>query len=858
MAPLLEEPPSGDAFVLTLRHAQAALISMRHAGARAGDVLTGGCRREDTHHALGDARLASAYPNTALAHLALSPAWFRVFAAFGPQRFFHMLLTTACFVPLANGCHMQLWGAPPADERRPRAPARRVFARSRLFYARPWRAYRRGIVLGFPPTHMLASADAAALCRMIWGAGTRARAPALMRALVRRHRRLNYRRLLDVCCPQPPPTRDVCGNATPVGRVAWFVGAALRRVVPLPLFGSLHNRRVIVRGVRRLVAARRHDQLSVHDMMQGVRIRDCVWAHAPSAQRATAAEHRKRTEHVERWVAWLVDEYVIPLLRGTFYATEAHATRLRVQYFRHDVWDVLCAPHVARLGASVYAPRDGGAGGRAALPRVRLVPKGEGMRPIVNMCGANARLQLPFDVLTYVRRTDLGAWGASVGDAHAVLARLKEAKARLGGPLFLVKSDVRAAFDSLSHETLLAVLRRVLAAAPAELVVQRYTALRPALESVRRAAVRHTCRDDEYPLFPEVAAAAAERTRDAVFVDSVAYALVDTDRALRALEHHVTAHDVVLGRRVHRQVVGVPQGSVVATMLCSLVLADAERMYLAAARHGHLLRWTDDFLFVTASRAAAEALCAALARGFAAHGCACAMDKTLVNFDMVLPCGSVVPALAPGARMPWCGYAISTRDLSVRADVGRLPASVRDTVTAGSHARPGRVLLARVLAAVRHRLHPLYTDLALNPPRVVYANVFDSYVLAAQRMLAHAHAMRSTNARFLVHVARAAVRHAFPVLAARGARALPRMHIEWLGWFAFLCVAHAAARTAPRAHGGMRAPARRSGRSRCAHGGACMNAFHSYISMSCAPSASIAASVYSSIALSTSVRSARA
>ncbi|WFD36557.1 RNA-directed DNA polymerase [Malassezia cuniculi] len=825
MAPMLEEGLSADAYIVTIRHAQAALIDMRHAGVRNGDVLTAGCRRNNSTSSSmrpGDAQLTAVYPNTTLTTLTLSSEWYNTFLFLGPQRFYRMLLTTACFVPLAGDCYMQLWG-PPITEAVPRAGAKRggatgaLFSRFRLYYARPWRAYRRGIILGLTPLHALnelrpTDEGAAQLCKQIWHmdasiSSRLAAAHSLVRAMLHRHRRTSYEMLLSVCCPPPPRAAQVINNATPFGRVCWFVGAVLRRVVPLPLFGSVHNRRVILLSARRLIKARRYEQSSLHDAMQGFRVNDCEWARAPGRaaqnQRATAAEQQKRTQLVSAWVFWLFEELVIPLLRTTFYATESHSTRLRTLYFRHDVWDELCAGHLERLGAQIFMPSTGD---KSQASRLRLVPKGESMRPIINLrrsgaASANAKMQVSFELLNSFRKTHPHFWGASIGDAHGVYERLKQAKAALQvdgrlPQLFLVKSDVRAAFDSLSHDTLLALLNNLLRTESRELLVQRFTALRQTWDSVRRDVVRRTLPDGEYPSFPETASREAERASHAVFVDSVAYMLTDTERALRQLEAHVTAHDVMLGRRIHRQVTGVPQGSVVATMLCNLMLADAERTYLSdALAHGHLLRWTDDFLYITPSLAHAEQFCRALAHGFDKHGCEIALEKTLVNFDTILPNGHVVPRIAPGERLPWCGYAISPTDLSVRADVSRLPPSVRDTLTVGSHASPGNVLLSRVLAAVRQRIHALFTDTVLNPVRVAYANVFDCFVIAATRMHAHAHALRGVRANFLVHVTQSAIRHAYPIIAKRASAQRPpgcrlqRTHIEWLGWFAFWTVA---------------------------------------------------------------------
>lgn len=150
MAPMLEEPLSGSAFLATIRHAQAALLDMRYVGERAGDVLTAGCRRDDAGSSLRDERLSSVYPNTTLAALTTSKEWYGVFVRLGPQRFYRMLLTTACFVAVGSGSYMQLWGAPITEAERSvsRSSTRTHFSRARVFYARPWRAYRRGIMLG--------------------------------------------------------------------------------------------------------------------------------------------------------------------------------------------------------------------------------------------------------------------------------------------------------------------------------------------------------------------------------------------------------------------------------------------------------------------------------------------------------------------------------------------------------------------------------------------------------------------------------------------------------------------------------------------------------------------------------------
>lgn len=63
-----------------------------------------------------------------------------------------------------------------------------------------------------------------------------------------------------------------------------------------------------------------------------------------------------------------------------------------------------------------------------------------------------------------------------------------------------------------------------------------------------------------------------------------------------------------MGKQFYRQKVGIPQGSVVSTVLCNLFYGDLERRKLPFLTDpdGLLLRLIDDFLFITMNRDHAE------------------------------------------------------------------------------------------------------------------------------------------------------------------------------------------------------------------------------------------------------------
>lgn len=594
--------------------------------------------------------------------------------------------------------------------------------------------------------------------------------------------------------------------ATSLGRVSWYVRTVVRRVVPLALFGSVHNRNQILGGLARFVRARRGERMHLHDILQGIRLSDCSWLGSWQTPRS-ACEHAKRTELMDEFVYWLVDDLVLPLLRTTFYVTEAAAFRQRVLYFRQDLWERVSAPAIAQLRTQLFEPVPEAAG--APVAQIRLLPKDTAVRPIVNLrrrtsdgISVNAQLQTAFDVLALEAARHPHVYGAAVHGANGIYTKLiafRQAILQRHGHIpmmYAVRADVRAAFDSLDHAQLLRLVRTLLAPEK-DYVVQRYTQHKPSLGRMARSRVRRAYDDTDYPPFLSTRPAA----RHAVLVDSVAYTLTDTAHVLAQIEAHIQRSLVRFGARLYRQCVGVPQGSVLSTILCNLLLADMEQTHFAAL-DGCLMRYTDDFLLLTPSRGEAERFCAALDRGFATHGCRIAPEKSLVNFDMVQG-ATLLRRIAARAPIPWCGYEICPTTLSVRADKGRYPYHFGDTLTVHTGPHPGDVLAQRLLLAVRARTHILFTDTVLNTEQGAAANVLEGFLLVAAKLHAYCRGLRPRRVSpSLLHRAiDQAVRMTHPMIVSRmrlaaaslyagAACELRRDVVEWLGYFAFYSVLH--------------------------------------------------------------------
>jgi telomerase reverse transcriptase len=102
-------------------------------------------------------------------------------------------------------------------------------------------------------------------------------------------------------------------------------------------------------------------------------------------------DETKRRQLLAEFIYWLFDSFIIPLLRSHFYITESGVDRNRVFYFRHDVWKKLSEPALDRLKINLFEEMKGDyaekilAGRKLGFSQVRLLPKENGVRPIMNL-----------------------------------------------------------------------------------------------------------------------------------------------------------------------------------------------------------------------------------------------------------------------------------------------------------------------------------------------------------------------------------------------------------------------------------------------------------------------------------------
>jgi len=363
--------------------------------------------------------------------------------------------------------------------------------------------------------------------------------------------------------------------------------------------------------------------------------------------------------------------------------------------------------------------------------QVRLLPKETGVRPIMNLRrrvlkAQNGRIILGrsinsimapvHSVLSYEKIKQLDKLSSAlfcVGDMYPKIKAFKERLQSSGsskGALYFAKLDVQSCFDTIPQRRVLEAIEKLISedeyniARHAEIKApnpRRYKPgvghpAKPARKFIAKARPTHDLSVFEQTVNNEI----ATRKNNTVFVDSALRNFQRKDDLLDLLEEHVERNVVKIGKKFYRQKEGIPQGSVISTLLCSFFYGELERECFDFLTEGDslLLRLIDDFLLITTRKEHAQSFLHIMHNGVAKYGVSVNREKSLVNFETNID-GTRIPRSVGTTRFPYCGNLIDTKSLEITKDREQR----RQT---GKDHRPGRtsppVLISRSDLGLAH------------------------------------------------------------------------------------------------------------------------------------------------------------
>ena len=332
--------------------------------------------------------------------------------------------------------------------------------------------------------------------------------------------------------------------------------------------------------------------------------------------------------------------------------------------------------------------------------QIRLLPKSNGLRPITNLRrritklqggrvtlgrSINSVLAPVFNVFDFERRKQPALVGSalfSVGDMYSKLksfAQKRQARGSMGRRLYFVKADAKSCFDTIPQRKLVRIMEQIVSedeyrvARHAEIKASDVCNFRHAgtiQSKPTRKFVSVARAGTDFPDFDEVIGEGPARARkNTVFVDGIVQISQTKRKVLDLLKDHVERNIVKMGKKFFRQKEGIPQGSILSSLLCNYFYAQLEEEKLSFLDESEsiLMRLIDDFLLISTNKAHARQFLQIMHDGVQDYGVEVNPAKSLANFELVIN-GHRVPKLDNGVVFPYCGNMINTKTLEITKD----------------------------------------------------------------------------------------------------------------------------------------------------------------------------------------------
>ncbi|VUC33904.1 unnamed protein product [Clonostachys rosea] len=571
--------------------------------------------------------------------------------------------------------------------------------------------------------------------------------------------------------------------ACPIGNVSAYCQAVLAKIIPDRFWGEgdtmAHNKRMFRSKVDHFIRLRRFEIMSLHEVAQDLKAIDIPWLslHSLSGQKTSQTDILKRYELFHEFLYYVFDSLLIPLVRNNFYVTESNIHRNRLFYFRHDVWRRITEPAMAKLKENMFEPLrlvdatrilDSR---RLGFSQLRLLPKTLDLRPIMNLgkkmpgkgrsktfgASINWELKPIHHMLNAEKAMNASKLGSSMLSTGEIYSRLKEFKLALGSKasskrFYFAKIDVHAAFDTIPQEAVIKLMNSV-PSRPHYTVVKHVEMMpdprtdpassKEMSKSLRTWHFSALKKSEPFSLPERIEKSIGKKKMNTVFVEGNPARTYHTAGLLELLEEHVSQNIVKVGKRFYRQKRGIPQGSVVSSFLCNYFYADLEAHHLQFLNgtDSILLRFIDDFLFITQDKKKAVQFVKTMHRGVPEYGVEVNPKKTLLNFDMKSQ-DEPLATISQGEKFPYCGTLVDCQTLEISRNHSKDPDNgIANSLTVEFGRLPGQNFEKKMLHAFRIQSKPMYYDTSHNSTSTVLDSLSGAFYETAEKMSAYIHCL---------------------------------------------------------------------------------------------------------------------
>ncbi|KAJ3311270.1 hypothetical protein HDV04_004179 [Boothiomyces sp. JEL0838] len=439
---------------------------------------------------------------------------------------------------------------------------------------------------------------------------------------------------------------------------------------------------------------KRHEQCNYKELMNDdPKIRDIDWLYD---RNNSITGFYKMQELLSTFLGWLINHFVITLLKTNYYVTETSHLKNKLIYIKYSDWK--------RMEYKLYNLENFTKCETENAHSVRLLLKQTGARIIVNQSKKNIQkfnyrtslnqiLKNAFSIFNYEKQENCDKFGSSCFGKNDIFKNLLTIKNYLlpksaektacGQNLYFCKIDIQACFDTINQQLLLDTIEQFLQ--KPEYLIRKFGLIKKKRLEYKRAATDSNNFTNFHDYVSEL-----DDIDESIFVDSVNYQFESKDKIMKLLETHLLNHTIKIGKRCFKQNQGIPQGSILSTLLCKM-----ENEKLSKYKQG-LMRYVDDFLFMSKDKDQVMEFCNLMHKGFADYGMTVNPAKTLLNFKHNY--NGFEFNFTENEWFPWCGLLINSRTLNVLSDYSKFQGlHLKYTFSADLNKSPGKIFLNKTL-----------------------------------------------------------------------------------------------------------------------------------------------------------------
>ncbi|KAG2372480.1 Telomerase reverse transcriptase [Vigna angularis] len=597
-------------------------------------------------------------------------------------------------------------------------------------------------------------------------------------------------------------------------QVVSFVWAVSRTLLPSELLGTPLAWRTLRRNISKFIHLRRFETFSLKLCMHKLKI---SWFPFLSNKHFFQKEFKNRNDpmHVvkrkllEKWIFWYFSCLVVPLLQANFYVTESAKGKHDIYYYAKPIWEKLVANTTVCFKDRRYSYLDDAVvhnilrGRQFGFSKLRLQPKEDGVRMVANLKGSstmplslstigvqnwrtkgkvnhqkimykrypsvNSVLRDAYTILKGILFEKPHKLGSSVFNYDDVYKKLcpflvgQKIKRGTVPNLFMITSDVLQAFDSIDQNHLLGIVKNVLVEDGYFLKeYHQVICTKKSLWVQKQLMMLDESSNNGHTRFTSFA---SFQSWHCVFVNQERCKLVKKKVLFSDLTEHVKHNVLQFDGKFYLQDVGIPQGGVLSSLLCSMYYGHLEKRVIfpflektiesgcckenndgqtncpdkVSSSSYMLMRFLDDFLFISTSKRQADSFFSRLQRGFRGYNCYMNEKKFGANFDVEQISGSSLNRVYVGedgatSFLRWSGLLINCSTMEIQADYTKyLGNHLSSTLTVRWQGKPGITLKEKLCLFLRPKCYPIFFDSNINSAAVVRLNVFQVFLLCAMK-----------------------------------------------------------------------------------------------------------------------------